>query len=150
MSRLQRVGLAAIFLGLTALPFTAQAQVGASGPGGVTVVPEIGHGYAQALQILYPSVLAAQMGDKDSDTVLFDFPGGPFQARTASRLDLVADLLDGKGQMIARTRGANLQFNQELPRGRYGILLKVTNHAGTGPYELILGNGTGPRFEERP
>jgi lysophospholipase L1-like esterase len=120
------------------------------GPGGVTVVPEIGQGYAQALQVRYPSVLAAQMGEKDYDTVLFDFPGGSFRAWTNSKLNLVADLLDAQGTMITRAIGANLQFNQSLPPGRYGIIVRVMNYAGTGPYELVLGSESGPRFVERP
>lgn len=118
-------------------------------PGGVVSVTEVGQGYAQALKVGYPAILQAQMGAQDYDTVLFDFPGGPFHAHTKSQLNLVADLLDAQGKMIARVVGGNLQFNETLPAGRYGIIVRVMNYAGTGPYELVLGSGAGTTYRER-
>ena len=118
-------------------------------PGVVKEVPEIGQGYAQALKIGYPAVLHAHMGAQDYDTVLFNFAGGPFHAHTNSQLNLVADLLDAQGNMITRAVGGNLQFNQNLPAGTYGIIVRVMNYAGTGPYELVLGSGMGTTYLER-
>ena len=120
-------------------------------PSGSTVdVAELGQGYAQALTVGYPASLQAQMGVQDYDTVLFDFPGGSFHAHTGSQLNLVADLLDAQGNMISRAVGGNLQFNQSLPAGRYGIIVRVMNYAGTGAYELVLGAGSGTTYRERP
>ena len=110
---------------------------------------EIGQGYGQALKVGYPSVIQARMGVQDYDTVLFNFAGGPFHAHTSSQLNLVADLLDAQGKMITRAVGGNLQFNQNLPAGTYGIIVRVMNYAGTGPYELVLGSGTGTTYRER-
>ena len=62
---------------------------------------------------------------------------------------LVADLLDAQGNMITRAVGGNLQFNQNLPAGTYGIIVRVMNYAGTGPYELVLGSGMGTTYLER-
>ncbi len=91
------------------------------------------------------------MSQNDYDTYLFDFPGGAFHAQSQSKLDLVADLLDGEGKKLAQARATNgsLQFNQNLPKGRYGIIVRVMNHAGTGPYSLLIGLGPGPIYREQ-
>ncbi len=52
--------------------------------------------------------------------------------------------------MISRAVGGNLQFNQSLPAGRYGIIVRVMNYAGTGAYELVLGAGSGTIYRGRP
>ena len=36
-----------------------------------------------------------------------------------------------------------------LPAGRYGLIVRVMNHAGTGPYQLALGSGAGVHYRER-
>ncbi len=122
-----------------------------SSPGQSTqVVPEIGQSYAQALLVGYPATIQATMSQGDYDTFLFDFAGGLFQAHSRSSLDLVADLLDAEGKMIARARADNgtFTFSQNLPSGRYGIIIRVMYHAGAGDYELMLGSGVGPSYRE--
>lgn len=118
---------------------------------GVHVVPEIGQAYAHALKVGYPATIQANMTQGDYDTYLFDFAGGTFQAHSSSTLNLVADLLDTEGKMITRAMAANgtFQFNQTLPAGRYGIIVRVMHHAGAGAYEMILGSGTGSRYREQ-
>jgi hypothetical protein len=120
--------------------------------GGVQHVPEVGQAYAQALKVGYPATLQAHMTHGDYDTFLFDFAGGPFHAHSRSNLDLVADLLDAEGKVITRSRasGGAFQFNQDLPAGRYGIIIRVMYHGGAGDYELMLGSGAGPRYREQP
>lgn len=120
-------------------------------PGGVVEVPEVGQAYAQALKVGYPATIQAFMTQGDYDTYLFDFAGGTFHAHSVSQLDLVADLLDAQGNMIARSRAVNGQFsfNQSLPAGRYGIIIRVMYHAGSGPYEVVIGAGSATRYRER-
>lgn len=119
--------------------------------GDIINVPEVGQPYAQALKVSFPATVEAFMSQNDYDTYLFDFPGGSFHAHSLSKLDLVADLLDAEGKMLARSRGTNgtFQFDQNLPQGRYGIIIRVMNHAGTGPYSLLLGLGPGPVYREQ-
>jgi hypothetical protein len=130
-------------------------HAGGSSTGGshgqVIAVPEVGQSYAQALLVGYPAMVEASMGDHDYDTYLFDFAGGAFHAHSSSNLDLVADLLDAQGKMIARARAVNgtFRFDQNLPKGRYGIIIRVMYYAGTGPYSLTLGSGAGPHYRER-
>lgn len=118
---------------------------------GEQVVPEVGQAYAQALNVAYPAIIQGHMTQGDYDTFLFDFGGGPFHASARSTLDLVADLLDAQGKMIARARASNgtLRFDQSLPAGRYGIIVRVMYHAGGGDYELTIGSGGGARYRER-
>ena len=113
-------------------------------------MPEVGQGYAQALKVGYPAAIQATMSQGDYDTYLFDFEGGVFHAHSKSGLALVADLLDAEGKFLARAMatGGTFQFDQNLPPGRYGIIIRVMNHAGSGPYELMLGSGAGPRYRE--
>lgn len=135
-------------------PVGPSHQSGTSGPGtggqSTRVVPEVGQSYAQALVVGYPATIQANMSQGDYDTFLFDFAGGHFQAHSRSSLDLVADLLDAQGKMITRARANNgtFTFSQDLPSGRYGIIIRVMYHAGAGDYELVLGSGAGPRYRE--
>lgn len=133
-------------------PVTGQQPVTPPQPptGGVIAVPEVGQAYAQALKVGYPSTIQAHMTQGDYDTYLFDFAGGPFHAHSVSQLDLVADLLDAEGRMISRSRAVNgrFSFDQNLPSGRYGIIIRVMYHGGAGPYEVQIGPGTGQRYRE--
>lgn len=119
-------------------------------PGKVMHIPDPGQSYAQAAHVVYPAVIKAYMSQNDYDTFLFDFAGGAFHAQSASELNLVADLLDAEGKMIARAMSSSgsFHFDQTLPKGRYGIIIRVMNHAGTGPYSVTLGTGAGPIYEE--
>lgn len=136
-------------------PVGPSPQPGISGPGtggpSTRVVPEVGQSYAQALLVGYPATIQASMTQGDYDTFLFDFAGGHFQAHSRSTLDLVADLLDSEGKMITRARANNgtFTFSQDLPAGRYGIIIRVMYHAGAGNYELLLGSGAGPSYREQ-
>ena len=115
------------------------------------VVPEVGQGYAQALDVGYPATVEAHMSQNDYDTYLFDFPGGTFHAHSASSLDLVADLLDSTGGFMARAQATNgaFRFDRQLAKGRYGLIIRVMNHAGTGPYVLTLGTRAGMLYREQ-
>lgn len=118
-------------------------------PGRTVEVGEIGQAFAQALKVDYPSVVQGTMGQQDYDTVLFDFPGGAFHARARSQLNLVIDLLDANGKALSRSFGPGGFFDMNLPAGRYGLIVRVMNHAGTGSYEITLGSGAGVHYRER-
>lgn len=127
------------------------ASTGADPGRPAKVVPEVGQSYAQALDVGYPATVEAYMSENDYDTYLFDFPGGTFHAHSASSLDLVADLLDSTGGFLARAQATNgaFRFDRQLAKGRYGLIIRVMNHAGTGPYMLTLGTGAGTFYREQ-
>ena len=67
--------------------------------------------------------------------------------RISSRggLDIVADLWDSRGNMVARDgQDAKKDFaiEKDLPAGVYYIQIRYMYHAGEGPYTLILGDGS--------
>jgi len=106
---------------------------------------------ANATVLPYNCKVQAYIDRGDYDTFRFDFPGGKMRITSDSGLDLVADLWDAKGNRLARDgEDAKKDFliEKDLPPGTYYIQIRFMYHAGEGPYNLILGNGTGPLFRE--
>ncbi|MCX5805456.1 MAG: hypothetical protein NT010_05220 [Proteobacteria bacterium] len=106
---------------------------------------------ANATVLPYKCKVQAYIDRGDYDTFRFDFPGGRMRIASESNLDLVADLWDAKGNRIARDgEDARKDFiiEKDLPAGTYYIQIRVMYHAGEGPYNLILGDGSGPLLRE--
>jgi hypothetical protein len=106
---------------------------------------------ANATVLPYKCKVQAYIDRGDYDTFRFDFPGGKMRIASESNLDLVADLWDSKGNRIARDgEDAKKDFiiEKDLPAGTYYIQIRVMFHAGEGPYNLILGDGSGPLLRE--
>lgn len=70
---------------------------------------------------------------------------------SAGQLDLVADLLNDRGELLARSGADSRQFRIEgdYPAGRYILQVRVMYHAGEGSYELRFGSGNTCVLRER-
>lgn len=115
------------------------------------VVKEAPATSANATVLPYNCKVQAYINRGDYDTFRFDFPGGKMRIASEGNLDIVADLWDAKGNMIARDgQDAKRDFliEKELPMGTYYIQIRFMYHAGEGPYNLILGDGSGPLYRE--
>jgi hypothetical protein len=88
----------------------------------------------------------------DYDNFTFFFPGGALRAWSSGGLNLVADLLDSKGQKLARSGVDTPQFDIQgnFPAGKYFLQVRVMHHAGAGSYRIHLGPDSGCKVTERP
>jgi len=104
-----------------------------------------------ATVIPYDSTVHAYIDRSDYDAFRFDFPGGKMRIASQGGLDIVADLLDSKGNRLARdgqdTR-KDFLIEANMPAGTYYVQIRFMYHAGQGPYTLILGNGSSAVLKE--
>ena len=114
-------------------------------------IGEAGPTPADAAPVPYNSTIDAYIDRNDCDTFLFGFPGGKMRISSRWDLDIVADLLDCDGNLIARDgqdTKKDFSIEKELPEGMYYIQIRYMYHAGEGPYTLILGDGNAARLKE--
>jgi hypothetical protein len=88
----------------------------------------------------------------DYGNFVFFHLGGPFRAFSMGGLNLVADLLDGRGERVARSGVDTPQSDiaGTYPAGRHYLQVRVMHHAGAGPYMIQLGPESGCRLTDRP
>jgi hypothetical protein len=102
--------------------------------------------------LAYPSRIRAHIHRGDYDTFPVEFPGGTLRVASQGGLDIVADLWDDKGSRLARDGEdgrADLVIEKEVPPGLYYVQVRYMRHAGEGPYSLVLGDGSGPVYQEQ-
>jgi hypothetical protein len=109
--------------------------------GGVVDVGDAGTLNNYAAKIRYDCRVDGNILRGDYDAFTFEFSGGRMIVSSSGDLDLVADLLDDRGQMIARSGTETRQFRIEgtYRPGRYILQVRVMHHAGEGSYQIQLG-----------
>jgi hypothetical protein len=117
-----------------------------------TDIGDAGTNGNDAALVGYGCRIEGRLRQGDYDNFTFFFPGGAFRAFSESSLDLVADLLDSKGQRVARSGVDTPQFDLRgnYPQGKYFLQVRVMHHAGAGSYQIHLGPDSGCRVAERP
>ncbi len=114
-------------------------------------IKEAGRTSADAALVPYNATIEAYIDRNDYDTFRFDFPGGKMRVASRGNLDIVADLWDSRGNMLARSgqdAGKDFYIEKDLPAGTYYIQVRYMYHAGEGPYTLILGDGNAAFLKE--
>lgn len=114
-------------------------------------IKEAGRTSADAALVPYNATIEAYINRNDYDTFRFDFPGGKMRVASRGNLDIVADLWDSRGNMLARSgqdAGKDFYIEKDLPAGTYYIQVRYMYHAGEGPYTLILGDGNAAFLKE--
>jgi hypothetical protein len=115
------------------------------------MIKEAGRTSADAALVPYNATIEAFIDKNDYDTFRFYFPGGKMRIASRGKLDIVADLWDSGGKMLARNgedAGKDFSIEKDLPAGTYYIQIRYMYHAGEGPYTLILGDGNAAFLKE--
>jgi len=130
---------------------TEKAKTTGPTPSGSDVLAEAPTSRANAPGVAYGSRVEAYIDRGDYDTYRIDFQGGVLKARSEGDLDLVADLLDAGGKLVARNGhegNRNFTIERSLPAGTYYIVIRVMHHGGEGAYTLALGDSSGKEYRE--
>jgi hypothetical protein len=113
---------------------------------GFEEVKEAGRSRETALEVPYPCRVRGIMDKGDFDVYKVNFSGGMMKVVSKGPLDLVVDLKDASGVVLARAgQDAAVDFvlEKQLPPGAYYLNVRVMYHLAAGGYELLLGNVDG-------